>query len=189
MDTPQAKPELPAHRMTVDEYLAWAEDNPGRYELDGGWVVAMSPERTRHAEVKFAAQTALRDAIRQAGVPCRMLPDGMTVRVDDHTAFEPDALVYCGERLPPDAVEVPAPVVVVEVLSPSTRGVDTGLKAVGYLRVPSIQHYLLVEPGQHMVVYHRRTGPGTFETTLVPRGPLRLDPPGLELDVASFFAS
>jgi Uma2 family endonuclease len=50
---------LPKTRLTVDQYLAWAEDNPGRYELVDGEVFAMSPEGTRHAEVKFAIQTAL----------------------------------------------------------------------------------------------------------------------------------
>jgi hypothetical protein len=109
---------LPKHKMTVDEYLAWAEDKPGRFELYAGVVYAMTPERAGHATVKFAVQTALRAAIRRSGVPCHMLPDGMTVRIDAHTAHEPDALVYCGENLPDSAVEVPNPVIMVEVNAP-----------------------------------------------------------------------
>jgi hypothetical protein len=54
-----------------------------------------------------------------------MLPDGMTVRVDETTAYEPDALVYCGTKLAPSAI------VVVEVLSPSTRRIDTSDKLAG----------------------------------------------------------
>ena len=46
-------------RMTVDEYLAWAEGRPGRYELVNGTVHAMSPERVGHAEIKLAVQMAL----------------------------------------------------------------------------------------------------------------------------------
>src|ERR1700731_4553119 len=95
---------LPNHRMTVDEYLAWAEDRPGRFELYAGIVYAMARERAGHAEVKYAVQTALLTAIRRAGLPCHMLPDGMTVRVDASTAFEPEALVYCGTKLPPSAI-------------------------------------------------------------------------------------
>lgn len=52
--------------MTVDEFLVWAEGRPGRYELDAGAVVAMSPQRARHADAKFAVQTALKAAIRRA---------------------------------------------------------------------------------------------------------------------------
>jgi Uma2 family endonuclease len=77
---------LPKHKMTVDEYLVWAQDQSGRFELYAGVVYAMTPERAGHATVKFAVQTALREAIRRAGIPCHMLPDGMTVRVDAHTA-------------------------------------------------------------------------------------------------------
>jgi Uma2 family endonuclease len=115
---------LPKHKMTVDEYLAWAEGQPGRFELYAGTVYAMTPERAGHALIKFAVQTALLAGIRRAGIPCHMLPDGMTIRVDRHTAHEPDALVYCGQELPDFAIEVPNPMIVVEVLSPTTRHID-----------------------------------------------------------------
>jgi Uma2 family endonuclease len=172
--------------MTVDEFLAWAEGRPGRYELADGEVVAMSPERTRHAEVKFAAQTTLAQCIREAGVPCRVLPDGMTVRIDRSTAYEPDALVYCGPRLAGDAVEVPNPVVVVEVLSPSTGGVDTGAKLTGYFAIPSVQHYLILDPVRSILVHHRR-GVDAIETRILADGTVRLDPPGIEFPVVDLF--
>jgi Uma2 family endonuclease len=124
-------------RMTVNEYLAWAQSHPGRYELSNGEVIAMPSEGAGHAAVKYAVQTALLVAIRARRLPCHMLPDGMTVRIDETTAYEPDALVYCGERLPPSAIEVPAPIVVVEVLSPSTRRIDACAKLAGYFRLRS----------------------------------------------------
>ncbi|WP_375463614.1 Uma2 family endonuclease [uncultured Methylobacterium sp.] len=177
----QSKP-----RMTVDEFLAWAEDRPGRYELLDGEVFAMSPERARHADIKFAAQTALRTAIRNGRLPCRMMPDGMTVRVDRTTAFEPDALVYCGSRVSPDTVEIANPIVVVEVLSPSTKAIDSGNKLTGYFRVSSVMHYLIVDPVKRLVVHHRR-GPDLIETRIVSDGALRLDPPGLDVPLADMF--
>jgi len=72
---------LPQHKMTVDKYLARAEGRPGRFELYTGSVYAMTPERAGHAKVKYAVQTALLSAIRWAGLPCHMRPDGVTVRV------------------------------------------------------------------------------------------------------------
>ena len=106
--------------MTVDEFLAWAEGREGRHELHNGEVFSMAAESTAHAETKFAMQTALKDGIREAGLPCFMLLDGMTVRITNDTAHAPDALVYCEQKLPRNALEVPSPVIVVEVLSPST---------------------------------------------------------------------
>src|SRR6516164_1084253 len=129
-------------RMTVDEYLAWAEGRPGRYELYEGVVYAMSPERVIHAEIKLAVHLALVAAIRGRGLPCHVLPDGVTVRINAATAYEPDASVYCGPKLPPSALEVTNPIIVVEVLSPSTQRIDATSKLAGYFRLRSVAHYL-----------------------------------------------
>ena len=178
---------LPQHKMTVDEYLAWAEGQPGRYELYGGIVYAMTPERAIHATVKFAVQTALANGIKRSGIPCHMLPDGMTVRVDEHTAHEPDALVYCGDQVPGSAVEVPNPVIVVEVLSPSTRYIDAAAKLVGYFSRPSVQHYLIIDPEKPLVVHHRREEGNTLTTRILHEGEIPLEPPGMEVAVGDFY--
>ena len=99
---------LPRTRMTVDEYLAWAEGQPGRYELLDGVVFAMSPGRRRPRRKKSSRSAALLSGIRARGVHCYALPDGMTVRIDKTTAYEPDALVYCGTKLTPSATFPPS---------------------------------------------------------------------------------
>ena len=180
---------LPKNKMTVDEYLAWAEGQAGRFELYAGSVYAMPPERAGHAEVKFAVQNALRAAIRQAGVPCHMLPDGMTVRVDEYTAHEPDALVYCGEKLPDSAVEVPNAVIVVEVLSSSTRHIDASAKLAGYFRVRSVQHYLIVDPDRRFVIHHAREAGDVMATRVMHAGSIALTPPGIEVAVTDLFTN
>ena len=178
---------LPKHKMTVDEYLAWAEDQEGRFELYAGTVYAMTPERAEHAKAKFAVQTALAAGIERAQLPCHMLPDGMTVRIDGETAHEPDALVYCGPELSASAIEVPNPIIVVEVLSPTTRHIDAAIKLTGYFRVASVQHYLIVDLGRRTLIHHRRDQGDAIATRLVGQGVLRLDPPGIELTVANIF--
>jgi Uma2 family endonuclease len=180
---------LPNHKMTVDEYLSWAEGREGRFELYAGVVYAMAPERAGHARTKYAVQSALVAAIKRAGVLCHMLPNGMTVRVDHDTAHEPDALAYCGSELPGSAIEVPNPVIVVEVLSPSARHIDASAKLAGYFRVASVAHYLIVDPDQHIVIHHRRDEGDVIATRIVGEGSLRLDPPGLELAVADIFSA
>lgn len=69
--------------------------------------------------------------------------DGMTVEVDD-SDHEPDAVVHCGPRLPGDGVAVPTPLIIVEVLSPSTSSIDRAWKLQAYFRLPSVCHYLIV---------------------------------------------
>ena len=174
--------------MTVDEYLAWAEGRPGRYELINGVVRQMSPETVGHADAKQAALGALKAAIKRAGIAAFAMPDGMTVRVAKKTSFEPDALVYLAPRVAPDDVEIPNPIIVVEVGSPSTRGYDAGFKLQGYMSLASVHHVLLVNAAELVIVHHRRAADGSFITSSVKDGVLRLDPPGLEIPVADFFA-
>lgn len=174
--------------MTVDEFLAWAEGQGGRWELYNGVPYLMAPERTRHGKVKFAVQTALVQGIRRAVLDCHMLPDGATVRVSERTAHEPDALVYCGPELPGDAIEVPHPVIVVEVSSQSARKIDAGIKLAGYFRLASVKHYLIVDPDGPPLIHHQRQGRDTILTRLVSEGPLRLDPPGFEVAVGEVWA-
>ena len=179
----------PNLRMSRDEYRRWAEQQPaGRFERIDGVVVAMAPERAIHADRKALVWLALRQAITAAGLPCHAYPDGMTVEVDDND-FEPVAVVRCGERLPGDAIAVPEPLIVAEVLSPSTRGDDLTHKLVAYFRSPSVQHYLVFWPDRLQVLHHRRQDDGQgIETRVVTSGEIRLDPPGITISVADVYA-
>jgi Uma2 family endonuclease len=174
--------------MTVDEYLVWALEHPGRYELIDGIVRQMSPEKVGHNEAKLAAVIALRSAIKRVGIACFALTDGATVRVSKDTTFEPDALVYAAPKADPNTLEIPNPIIVVEVGSLSTHKYDAGFKLQGYTSVPSVHHILLVNTVKQLITHHRRISETTFEMTTVTEGILRLDPPGLEIPVADFFA-
>jgi Uma2 family endonuclease len=180
---------LAQRKMTVDEFLAWAEGREGRWELCNGVPYALPSERTRHAKVKFAAQTALLRSIRKAGMPCHMLPDGVGVRISEHVMYEPDALVYCGPESPGDALEVPNPVILVEVASPSTRDFDNTVKLNGCFSLPSVHHYLIVDPEGPPVIHYRRQSDGTPLRSVVHEGILALSPPGLEVGVAELLAA
>ena len=177
--------------MTVPEYIAWGETlgERQRTELINGRIVAMSPERVEHIEMKFAAAVALTAAIAAAGIPCHALADGATVEIDAHTAYEPDALVYCGGRLPRGTVVVPDPVIVVEVLSPATAHTDTSAKLIGYFKLPSVAHYLVVDPDARAVTHHRRDSGGSGTAHTFSAGVLRLAPPGIDLHVDALFGN
>ena len=111
----------------------------------------------------------------------------MTVRIDESTAYERDALVYCGTKLPPSAIEVANPVIVVEVLLPSTRHIDLSAKLADYFRLPSIAHYLIVDPERPRVLHHTRSSGETILTRIVTEGSIRLDPPGITLAMTDIY--
>jgi Uma2 family endonuclease len=169
--------------MTSDAFIAWAMEQPDgrRYELAAGEIVAMAPERSAHALTKFRIARCLAEAVERDGLECEVYPDGMAVEIDASTTYEPDALVRCGPPPPPDAVKLIDPVIVVEVLSPSTRARDAGAKLADYFRLPSVRHYLIVRTEDHAIIHHARNADGTILTRIVREGILRLDPPGLSV--------
>jgi Uma2 family endonuclease len=104
----------------------------------------------------------------------------MAVRVDADTVYEPDALVRCGPPLDDNATELDDKVIVIEVVSPSSRNSDSGAKLADYFRLPSVRHYLIVKTENQTIIRHRRDDAGT--TYIVRDGTLWLDPPpGLDL--------
>jgi Uma2 family endonuclease len=169
-------------RMTSDEFIGWAMNRPEgeRYELVCGEVVAMAPERSGHALTKGRMFRDLAEAIEAAGLPCTAYPDGMAVEIDRTTVYEPDALVRCGPPLPDEALKVTDPVIVVEVLSPSTRARDAGAKLADYFRLGSVRHYLIVRTEDRTIIHHERDAAGTITTKIVRNSPIRLSPPGIE---------
>ncbi len=175
--------------MTADEFLTWAEaQERGRFELIAGEVVAMAPEIGDHVRAKLAFAIALKEAIGKAGLDCEAFVDGLSVRIDADTVVEPDALVNCGERVPSKSLYAPNPVIVVEVVSPSSRARDFSGKLADYFRVPSIQHYLIVDLDRRHILHYERAGAEKIMTAIVKGGALRLDPPGIEISLDGIFA-
>lgn len=130
----------------------------------------------------------------RGGGPATPGPSGRHGRIDEATVCEPDASLRCGPKLDEDALELRDPLVVVEVLSRSFRAQDTGAKLEAYFRLPSVRHYLIVNAATRAVIHHAR-GAASSRGAIATRihdghagGELRLDPPGLTLRPAGFFA-
>jgi Uma2 family endonuclease len=178
---------LPKSRMTVDEFLDWSQLQEGkRYELVNGEIVMMSPETVRHVEVKTEAWLALRNAIGKAGLPCRAFGDGVSVRIGQHILREPDISVQC-KRIDRDSLELDEPIVVVEVVSPTSARSDTGTKIAEYFQVESVRHYLIIDPYSDLIIQHSRAEMG-IQTSVHRSGSLQLDPPGLSVAIDDLLA-
>ena len=74
------------------------------------------------------------------------------------------------------------------MLSPSTRRIDASAKLAGYFRLPSVMHYLIVDPDKPLVLHHARGSGETILTRVVAQGTIELDPPGLSVALADFYA-
>lgn len=175
--------------MSSDEFLLWAEGKEGRWELHDGLPVMMSPERLAHGRTKARTMSALENAVRLANLPCEVFADGVSVKVDAGAIFEPDASVFCGPRRPDDAIVLVDPIVVVEVLSQNTAAIDHGPKLSGYFSLPSVEHYLILDPERRVAIHHKRGRGDAIETRVLASGAAKLDPPGFEVSIEALFPS
>jgi Uma2 family endonuclease len=175
-------------RMTAEEFVAWAmRQERGRYELVDGMVVQMNAEQLTHVRAKHRLAVILERAIAEAGINAEMMADGMAVCINESTVHEPDALVRCGEPLPGITTILTDPVIVCEVLSPSTGPIDTGVKLLNYFSIPSVMHYLVVNTSKRTVPHYARGRDGQPTLRTVSEGEVRLDPPGMTIAVADIF--
>jgi Uma2 family endonuclease len=180
---------LPQQKMTTREFLDWATSQPkGRYELVDGEVVRLGPEKLRHVIVKGNITCALQDAVRRAGLSHAVFMSGISVVINDKTTYEPDASVQCGVTVDLDAMVAEKPMIVVEVTSPSSEVRDHSSKLADYFTLPSIVHVLIVDPVKKLVIQHSRGTGADLLTRIVRDSDITLDPPGIVVPLASFFA-
>lgn len=186
--------DIPDHRMTSEEFFRWIEDKPGRYELHGGRVypksvegdeTVLQAERGKHTLTKQNVFRSLDNALRSSSGDCRAFIDGLTVRCADGQNYIPDALVNCGP-IDLDSLFAPNPVIVVEVLSPSSRKLDGVSKLTAYLTNERVQHFVLVDPDHRRIIHHRRIDTD-WHTRIIGQEMIRFDPPGIEIDPGGFF--
>jgi Uma2 family endonuclease len=173
--------------MTVEEFLPWAEGEEGRWELHDGVARRITPERADHVRTEGEAFVAIGFAARRAGCDCEVFGSGPGVQIDQRTVYAPDGAIVCGPKLPDNAMLLVNLIAVIEVLSPNTAAIDHGRKLSGYFSLPSVEHYLILDPDRRVAIHHKRGMGDAIETRVLPEGAVKLDPPGFEVLVEAMF--
>lgn len=146
--------------VDIDTYLSLEAESTTKHEYVGGVLYAMSGGTNRHSQIASNALASLWNLLR--GHQCRAYGSDTKIRIRnprDVRFYYPDATVVCRSN-PSEDVFQDEPVVVVEVLSQSTRRIDEGEKRDSYMSISSLSLYLLVEQDLPLVVAYRRTGSG-----------------------------
>lgn len=149
-------------RMSYAEYLVFEATAEERHEFHHGELFAMSVGTPVHARLIGTVDAALFNALR--GHPCLLQSSAQRVRLAPHRAAYADALVVCPplQRADDDPDAITNPVVVVEVLSPSTEAYDRGEKFAAYRALASVQHVLFVSQTRWSIEHFRRGGDGSW---------------------------
>ena len=142
--------------ISVDDYIQGEQVSEVRHEYIGGQVYAMSGGSEAHNVLSGNLYSAIRQHFR--GKPCKIFMADMKLRLniaEDDIFYYPDLLVTCD---PSDNEKYfkSQPVVLVEVLSPSTERVDRREKFLSYQRLPSLLEYILVDQEKMAVTIFRR---------------------------------
>ena len=167
--------------MTAQAFLAWDANEPLRHEFVRGDVFAMAGSEERHVMVTGNVYVALRAHLR--GTSCRTFITNMKLRVEAADCyFYPDVMVTCSSVDAADPLIKREPVLVVEVLSPSTAAYDRGDKFAAYRLLPSLREMLLVDPDSRRCDLYRKGADGLWVLhPFEPGQALRLQSVGLDL--------
>ena len=201
---------VPARKyLTLEEAIAIDQASPVRLEYWNGrmyWqgeevdvsitpiadaLRNMSGGTPRHAELGGNVGGELRSALRRAGrTRCKAYNSDLDVYLPNGDYIHPDVTVVCGGVIPPfdHPTGVTNPVVLVEVLSPSTEGYDRGDKFHRVKTLDSLQHYVLVAQGRASIDVLTRQADGAWALRTYRAGDsFRLDAIAIELSVDSIY--
>lgn len=176
----------PKPRMTLIEFLAWYPDGE-RWELFDGEPVMMTSPHVNHRILQ--TNLTLLIGNRLAGrAPCRVEPGAGHIPYGrDDSYFEPDLSVTCA----PVGVNpywMQDAILIVEILSPSTRRTDLRVKRPHYRKAPSAREILFVDGECRGALLDRRTGPQDWTTTVLgPDDRLVLETVGADLPLGGIY--
>lgn len=154
--------------MPVEQYLALDEATDGKYEYLDGFVFMLRPPSSAYAEsalvdmaggsVAHAALCARIATLVNVAVgdsPCMAYSSDARMKLAEKQYLYPDVMISCGQEA---GSMLANPIVVIEVLSPTTEKRDRGAKFKAYQALPSVQEYLLIGSEYKAIEVHRREG-------------------------------
>ncbi len=146
---------LQTQKMTAEEYLKWEPLQKVRYEYCSGQVLAMTGGTKGHNRLALNLYSALVDRVDAEG--CEINVSDVKVELGEGLSYRyPDLIVSCDERDKGEAAFYGFPKLIVEVLSPGTTTVDREDKFQEYIRIPTLEEYVLITSQRMQVECYRR---------------------------------
>jgi Uma2 family endonuclease len=177
-------------KVTIAEFDEIAEKatEARDYELIDGEIVMMTNPAETHEQIASNIGARLKLAMDSRG--CRTYQGGMRVQADDNSKafdkFKPDVVVRRGP--PGTGAYITDPVVVVEVLSPSTMDNDRGPKLRFYRALPRVQRIVLVYSDQMRAEHYWRMEEGwRFEALTAPEQTFALEAVDFRMELAQVY--
>lgn len=127
--------------ICVDDYLQSELEREIKHELINGSVFSMAGASKNHERISGNIYGEFRNHLK--GNSCEAFSSDMKVKASSNF-FYPDVMVVCDDKVENDYY-TELPIIIVEVLSRSTRRIDETTKLMSYINIPSVQEYVLIE--------------------------------------------
>ena len=170
--------QLAPEWISPEEYLRREALSPTRNEYHDGKIFAMAGSSKEHSRISVNLLRILANALR--GTPCEAFESNIRVRIDETGLYTyPDVIVACAGEF--DGETLLNPIILIEILSPSTEDYDTGPKFAHYRRLPSVREVWFVAQEQVWIERNRRIGPEQWLREWHREGEMTVEEPSLAL--------
>ena len=153
--------------LTPEEYLAFERASEVKHEYVAGEIFAMTGATRRHNLIAMNSGTQIRPQLR--GRRCEIYPSDMRVKIEALGIYTyPDLSVVCGSPRFEERREdtLLNPLLLIEVLSPSTERYDRGMKFRRYQLIPTFAEYLLIAQDRPRIEHYLRQDDGSWTQTI-----------------------
>jgi len=175
-------------KWTVEEYLVYEREMDIKHEYIDGEIYAMSGGTDKHSRIASNCITELSLKLRESN--CHVHTSDMRVQVSKTKYVYPDFSVVCGQAQFSDEsnTNLLNPILVGEVMSPSSLGYDQGLKSQFYRSLSSLKYYLLVDQGRvHIQLYTLQENGWLLQEFTDLEVTLALDSIGVQLPISEIY--
>jgi Uma2 family endonuclease len=176
-------------KISLEDYLEGEQISQTKHEYINGEVYALAGASDRHYRIAMNIATKLDSHLGNS--KCEAFMAEMKLKADEKTFYYPDVFVSC-DKVIKSAFFREEPILIVEVVSPSTRQIDRREKLRVYQQMPTVQEYVIIEQDKMLVEIHRRQPDGRWITYFYNEGDLdeqiEFQAVALSLDLEEIYA-
>jgi Uma2 family endonuclease len=175
------------HSYTFDDYISLQRGVEVKLEYFDGDIFLMAGYSAGHYRISRNVLRLFEAAL--AASSCEAFGSDMRVSTPSGLYTYPDGSVICGPKVSSSTETLSNPIVIVEVLSDSTRNYDRGEKFDLYRSIPTLRHYLLIEQTSISVEHRRLESGGSWSQEIVdsPEGIVRLSEVDIDVQLAKLY--
>jgi Uma2 family endonuclease len=173
------------HSYTIDDYVLLQRGLEIKLEYFNGDIYVIAGGSAGHYRISRNVLRLFEAAL--AASSCEAFGSDMRVNTPSGLYTYPDVSIICGPKVSNAAETLSNPIVIVEVLSDSTRNYDRGEKFDLYRSIPALRHYLLIEQNFHHVEHRRLASEWSTEIVDSPDGIVRLSDVGVDVQMAAIY--